>query len=289
MFDPARLVDKTIYVVSDLHLGDRSCRDNFYYYGNRDAFLSFLEFVKGDDNHFLLILGDLFEFWQCNLSTVIMENLDLLEKIAGLRYAYVIGNHDIDLQEFIDTPLLRHDFFDHMIRDFHATIGERRFYFLHGHEIDEFNRDLSPSWGRILTIVAGIFEEYNGGPILKESKGRRSVEERLEYMGECVLRIWNRVANLFTRSRRSSPKYELTPAQSRSRQGVFFHQLERLRKDPERGFDVVVCGHTHSARVMGNWYCNAGFWAKDYNTFARISREGGIELFRWLDNNPIRI
>ena len=58
--------EKNIVVVSDLHVGDKSNRDNFFSGGFNDLFLEFLNegWVKESE---LIILGDFFEFWQANL------------------------------------------------------------------------------------------------------------------------------------------------------------------------------------------------------------------------------
>ena len=58
---------RPVVVISDLHLGDRGPRDSFAV-GDREKQLTlFLDFVDQQQGE-LVVLGDLFEFWQMNVS-----------------------------------------------------------------------------------------------------------------------------------------------------------------------------------------------------------------------------
>ena len=103
----------TVFVISDLHMGDGGPRDNFAV-GDRSRQLDlFLEMVAARQAE-LVILGDLFDFWQMNLSRVVTLRLPLLDRLAALNALYVVGNHDADLAYFIGTGLLSHRFFQRM-------------------------------------------------------------------------------------------------------------------------------------------------------------------------------
>ena len=70
--------DRPIFVISDLHIGDGGPRDNF---GHKDSdrpgqLTEFLAHVKRENGK-LIIIGDLFEFWQASFSKVIMRNLNI--------------------------------------------------------------------------------------------------------------------------------------------------------------------------------------------------------------------
>ncbi|MDN5279947.1 MAG: UDP-2,3-diacylglucosamine hydrolase [Clostridiales bacterium] len=78
--------DKDIFVISDLHLGDHGKRDNFTVKGKDkdgneidrlELLNEFLDMVEKRDGQ-LVIVGDLFEFWQANIGEVIRKNLPLL-------------------------------------------------------------------------------------------------------------------------------------------------------------------------------------------------------------------
>ena len=53
------------FCVSDLHLCNRGPRDNFAYNGREARFSDFLDFVAASRGR-LIVLGDLFDWWQAN-------------------------------------------------------------------------------------------------------------------------------------------------------------------------------------------------------------------------------
>jgi UDP-2,3-diacylglucosamine pyrophosphatase LpxH len=282
------MANKTIYVISDLHIGDGGPRDNFAVGNRRSEFIQFLDYVKQNGGD-LFILGDLFEFWQLPLGRVIMSNIELLDKMAGLKVTYIIGNHDADLKAFIGRDMLRHPFFKRMSGPVARTIDGKKFKFQHGHEVDPFNAPEEPSWGTMLAIFAGIFEEQNGSPMLPSGE---TVEDTLETFGEALLRFWNWAVSRFARSVRGKtraprPKDELTPAQNPGRiRGL----LEEYRKNREsEGYDIAVAGHTHQAGRLEDWYFNSGDWAGVNNEFLTISPEGEIKFHQWRNNTDVLI
>ena len=94
-----------IFVISDLHMGDGGARDNFPL-DNREKELGlFLDYVASRRGE-LIVLGDLFEFWQMNLSKIVMKHMPLLDRLAAMNATYVVGNHDADLDDFIGTGFL---------------------------------------------------------------------------------------------------------------------------------------------------------------------------------------
>ena len=84
---------KPIFVVSDLHIGDGGTRDNFAVDNKDQQFDLFLDHVCEQDGE-LIVLGDLFDFWQANVGNVIVRCLPMLDRLAEMRAAYVVGNHD---------------------------------------------------------------------------------------------------------------------------------------------------------------------------------------------------
>ena len=90
-----------IIVVSDLHLGDKTKRDDFYTSNGERTFFDFLEWIKNNDDEYeeIIFAGDLFELWQCKLNFVLQCYCDLFEKLnylkeKGIKLVYVPGNHD---------------------------------------------------------------------------------------------------------------------------------------------------------------------------------------------------
>ncbi len=283
--------DKPVFIISDLHIGDGGPRDNFGCPGSErpDRLTAFLDHVEAAGGE-LIILGDLLEFWQAPVGDVIAHNRELLDRLGRMGAVYILGNHDSDLAGFVGTGLLRHDFFDAMLDvtpkpgrpgaspPYERRIGGKTFRLMHGHEVDPFNASPAPSWGRILSIFAGIFEEHNGSPRLA---GGKLIESRLEWLGERLLGVWHWLTTWLWRMRggSSAPGRQLTPAQKPSRAA---EMLRRYRAHHERGhYDVLVVGHTHHPGRLGDWYLNAGCWARQIANFVRIDPDGRADVYDW--------
>ena len=155
--------NRPIFVMSDLHMGDGGARDNFAV-GDRERERSlFLDYVAQEQGN-LIVLGDLFEFWQMNLSKIVMFRKPLLDRLATMNATYVLGNHDADLDGFVGTGFLPHPLFQRMCGPFERQIGGKRFKFMHGHEVDPVNTGDEPKWDRVFCIIAGMAEDKNGSP-----------------------------------------------------------------------------------------------------------------------------
>jgi UDP-2,3-diacylglucosamine pyrophosphatase LpxH len=270
---------RTIYIVSDLHMGDGGPRDNFAFDNKAQQFSLFLDMVEERGGE-LFVLGDLFEFWQANIGRAIKERMSFLDRLARMQTQYVIGNHDADFEGLAGTGLLNHPFFERMSGPFGRTIGDKVFQFMHGHEVDPFNRDGTPGWGRILSIFAGIIEDRKGSPLL--SAGGLT-EKSLLRLGRGFMWLWNMSVNRIEKSqtRQNPPGFDqsLTPAQAPERvKGILaLYQKDRLQK----GYDVLVAGHTHKAGSKGGWYYNSGCWVGLRNHFLRIEPDASVFVCEW--------
>ena len=60
-----------------------------------------------------------------------------------------------------------------------------------------------------------------------------------------------------------------------------YHYIFSSGMDSE--FDVLIVGHTHKAGQRGKWYYNSGCWASKKNSFVRISGNGKVEVFDWVN------
>ncbi len=274
--------DNPIFVISDLHMGDGGPRDNF---GHKSSdrpkqLMAFLDYVEREEGE-LLILGDLFEFWQASLSKVIVHNLPVLDRLAEARTTYVLGNHDADLMHFIGKDLLTHPFFGTMRGPFTREIGGKRFKFMHGHEVDPFNAGDTPGWGRMMAIFAGICEDKVGSPML----GNEPLESLLSRLGEWLLK---KAANAYAKLRESktkSAKKELTPAQNPDRAVEMLTKYSADRRT--EGYDMAVVGHTHQPGRIGDWYVNTGSWATTSNNVVRITPDGEVTVCESKDGDLV--
>lgn len=278
---------KNIVIVSDLHMGDGGARDNFAADGKERQFSLFLDHVESQGADFY-ILGDLFEFWQANVGTVLVHRMPFVERFARMKAVYVVGNHDADLGDLIGTGLLNHPFFERMSGPFSRQVEARTFRFMHGHELEPFNRDGRPHWGRILAILGGILEDRKGSPLL--SAGGLT-EKTLLKVGRSFMWLWNNSVNWFEKSRTDEPHHSvaesLTPTQEPGRvKGIFSLYQKDLRQN---GYDCLVAGHTHAAGLIGNWYANSGCWVGLRNNFLQITPAGEVEVWEWKNGQPVLI
>jgi UDP-2,3-diacylglucosamine pyrophosphatase LpxH len=130
-----------LVAVSDIHLGDNAA--------NRLGFVDFIErYLKPNAEEItaLYLLGDILDLWKRNSSTVIHDNLDILNSVCNLGFHvyYLVGNHDFIMADENGSAL-----FENPPRNLDgalanmtisatqtATSGKKRFRFIHGHQID---------------------------------------------------------------------------------------------------------------------------------------------------------
>jgi UDP-2,3-diacylglucosamine pyrophosphatase LpxH len=250
------------FCISDLHLCDRGPRDNFAYNGREGRFFDFLDFVAASQGR-LIVLGDLFDWWQVNVSDSVLAYLPLIDRLAAMNATYVVGNHDCALTKFIGNVLMpAHPIFQRCRRAFEETIGSRRFAFLHGHEADPYCRDMNPGTGEITAIISGILEDRNKGPF------RRGHAVEDEFVGtlESALTIWR------------------TLTFQHGRLAEMIDGVEAYRR--EAGAQVVVYGHTHEPGQIGNHHFNTGCWARQQDTFVRIEDNSTASVWQWEEGGP---
>ena len=277
--------NRSIFVISDLHMGDGGVRDNFPVNNRERELDSFLDYVAGQQAE-LIVLGDLFEFWQMNLSKIVMTRMPLLDRLAAMNATYVLGNHDADLDGVIGTDFLSHPLFQRMSEPFQREIGGRQFKFMHGHEVDAGNKDDWPEKGRVFCILAGLFEDKNNSPVFPNGD---FVEDDLERIGEGLLGPWaaiaSRVGRFLHLGGLGVGGDKLTPAQNRDRARQL---LNAYRQGKESGgYDVLIAGHTHQPGRIGNWYFNSGTWARKTNSFVEIAPTGYTAVLDWIDGRPV--
>ena len=250
----------SIFCVSDLHLCNGGPRDNFAVRGvNR--FRNFVDWVEHQDGE-LVILGDLFDWWQSNLSASVKTYYGLLQQLDRLCPLYVFGNHDNALVEFIGEGLMPNI---PVIRSaggpFTREIGGRRFAFLHGHEADTYCNSLNPGIGEITAIMTALAEDKNNGP---NSRGH-VVEDSMISAMEAPLNLWRHLT-----------------LQS-NRRDEMIDNVEKYRI--EKKSDVVIYGHTHKVGRIGDYHYNTGQWCRDHDTFVRIDDDGSVHTFEWSDDH----
>lgn len=279
-------------IISDLHLGVGDARDNFTHHNRLNSLIDFLHWTTSLDA-VVVIAGDLLELWQTNFSSLMVHwntplssqphgvVYSLFDLLAGIKAIYVLGNHDIDLLEFVNSPScnryrhvpwIGHPFFSTMTSEFSFVAGDRTFRVIHGHKGDSYCLDPKPGKGRISAIYAGIWEDRHGSPMRSKY---RSVESATVGRMERVIGFANRLLGRPSR---------LT-------------QLHRnlLNAVPLGG--SLIFGHTHKPGILLDkissqeearpWGYNCGSWAEaSPPTFVKVDPDGTAGVFEWVDNQP---
>lgn len=231
-----------LLVVSDLHIGNPFSRAS-------DSFGAFLDHARKNRYH-VCINGDGLEILQTSFANLANDTVRVIDRIravlaTGLKVFYVVGNHDIVLEHYLESwaeiricPFLN------------VRSGSVRIRIEHGHLYDPFFVK-HPRLYDALTRAAG--------PLL--------------HVYPDVYRLWSSYEKLKDRFSERSAGVEPSA----------YHQAAEMLL--RRGFDAVVFGHTHHAESVellpGKRYLNSGNWMHG-GTYVQI--EGGVlRLERWSD------
>ena len=231
-----------LLVVSDLHLGNPSS-------SARRRLVEFLDYAE-QENASVCINGDGFELLQTNLQTLAAETVAVINRLkrllqSGQRVYYVVGNHDILLEHFLEDWL-----FTHISPFLNVTSGESRIRVEHGHLYDPF---------------------FASHPGLYELSTRAA--RYLLFASPDVYSLWSRAQAAVDRRRR----------RTESNGGGVSAYHEAAATLLERGFDAVVFGHTHIAEELEldrGTYLNCGNWLES-STYVDIA-DGKASLCRWI-------
>ncbi len=231
-----------LLIVSDLHVG------NPYSAASRNLG-GFFEYARRE-RYNVCINGDGFEILQASFASLAADAVGVLKSIrslieAGLSVFYVVGNHDIALENFITawsgiqiTPFLN------------VSSGIERIRVEHGHLYDpSFVR--SPRFYEWMTRAAG--------PLL--------------HLYPDVYRLWTSYEDMKQRVKLSF--------RGGKGESSIYHEAARMLLS--RGFDVVIFGHTHRSEDLtfepGRRYVNSGNWVRG-GTFVEIDH-GKVALRQW--------
>jgi UDP-2,3-diacylglucosamine hydrolase len=244
--------EKPVYVVSDTHLGAVPPE-------TERAFRSFLEHVAREASY-LLINGDLFDFWFEYRHVILREHFRVAAKLAevveaGVPVAFVGGNHDAwggsFLREDVGMQLLGGG-------PVELVLGGRRTLVAHGDGLGKGDfkyRALKAVIRHPLSI--GAFR------VLHPDLGRKIA------------------------ARASTTEHKADAGDARARGRARFIQAwaeEQLRARPE--LELVLAGHAHVPAVVevepGRFYVNSGDWIGDRRWYVVLPPGGGApELRAW--------
>ncbi len=240
---PALVPETRFFFVSDLHLGAPRLGQDAEKEHRLASFLAHLD-PKRD---WLILLGDLFEFWVEYRTAIPRENLRTIQRLIGLRdkglpVLYFAGNHDFWLGSFFTRDLgipLIPDSLELVHRG-------KRFFIAHGDALGEGDRGYK-AMRRVFRSPVNIFLYRLIHPDLG-------------------IPLAKAVASL-SRSKGLKPDSPYTD-----------DALKRLRE----GYDFVIFGHTHRPLfipVGDKAYLNTGNWFKDF-TYGKWE-DGRLSLEVW--------
>lgn len=244
--------DAKLVVISDLHLGNPFSKA-------KNATVEFLHWASRHE-YDVVINGDGFEIAQVSFSRIARDVPEVFHALKtftarGRNIYYVIGNHDIVLENFLN------DWGGFKMAPFlNVWSGDKRIRIEHGHLYDPFfvkNPDLYEffTWlaGFALKVHPSLyqcwiaFEKFKSRFIWKDT-GEGIVGEHANFREAAV---------------------ELS----------------------QRGFDIVVFGHTHHAGEAslpeGRKYFNTGSWLMG-TPYLEI-KNGAIHLRRWEKDRELLI
>jgi len=292
---------KTI-VISDLHLGDKRKRDDFWTSGQWQNFILFLalniekrQIEKGDIDK-LIINGDLFELWQCNLAEIIQiyRHLFILwDRLSrnGIEIIYIPGNHDsvpftaivydknkkntsfsfyglkvtpkIDLLEVGNGFKLAFPYY---------TDGS--IWIEHGHRFDEYNmKATQESVGKKTAKLIATFEDLI--PDIDNILSEKILEPYYIAKQKVGNNKFLTILEFFkVASKENHPKKAYRQ---------FSKKVIKFAK--EKNVKVIITGHTHKEEIFkenGIVYVNTGSWVrKDYAVYCEYDKDE-ISLYKWI-------
>ena len=256
-----KINNKNLYIVSDLHMGDWTDKDNFKDF--RPEFERFLDYVERDPDYCLILNGDVFELWQSSIGDILRNYFDLLNRIVNMNSIFIVGNHDIDLQSLIGLNL-KNNFIDSLSSCLIVERNGKHIRIMHGHEFDKFNDPKkSMLLGKISALAAGWIEMQIGTTL-----GEKSTETILDKIAMFFV-------NLFSSIYRNLNK---TSSENKNKETFYSNLIEYHNKCID---NIIITGHTHDAGIISDWYFNSGSWQKKSPYFIAIDKSGSIIIRKW--------
>ena len=263
-------------------MGDRSRMDNFHRAGRESLFDSFLNYVEKQDGQ-IVILGDFFELLRYPVESILVRRRDLLDHLADMQAVYVPGNHDEDVVSMIDPYCPLHPFFTRITEPFTQCIGDRRFRFMHGHEIDPL---MNAGWKNLGRMIGAMTHRYE---LRRESRAAtRDALGLSSALDDPILRLRLRLRHSMIKTMRegrvrmSAERVRDLTRQIRTQRMITHYSDDRI----DDLYDVAIVGHTHYAATFGDWFFNSGSWTGRSNDFLSISPLGEVELLHWTACGP---
>jgi UDP-2,3-diacylglucosamine pyrophosphatase LpxH len=277
------LEEKTIVVVSDVHLGYRDKTDKNKMHSSKDDFKEFtLKLISKEiPCDYFIICGDFLDMWRRDLVGVVMENADIFNTLndlqnSGVDVKFVVGNHDYYLRNIIEKHY-GYNFSFYKGLTLKDEKNNEEYVFLHG---DEFDTLQDPFYYDIL-----CYSNDDAGEFM-ESAWKFFLQNRSLFK-----RIWD----LITKGRiEEAIKKLINPAEYRFTDEMMVayangYKLPAKIPDTEKKAmnyskeqeKILVFGHTHRPFVHVDKeekirIANTGTWVNKHtikNTFVTLSKK----------------
>ena len=247
--------EERLVVVSDLHLGNPVSTA-------RARLVAFLDHLR-DTGTSVCINGDGFDMLQTSFSRLAADIIPVINRLKALRadghrIYYIVGNHDIVFEHFLDEwSLCRLSPFLNL----HS--GNRRIRIEHGHLYDPF---------------------FARSPLLYGIATR--LARYALFAAPDTYKLWAKAEQLLQEAHRLRIAGTGTAHHNDHRHISFvgspYHEAASMIL--RRGFDAVVFGHTHAAEMVTlpeGLYVNSGNWLSG-STYVEINR-GELFMRTWED------
>jgi UDP-2,3-diacylglucosamine pyrophosphatase LpxH len=242
--------DGKCIVVSDVHLGIPD--------SNRDKFMDFIDNL-GTDVERLVLLGDIFDFWRRDPVGVLLENIDIVQKLLSLEprinVHFVIGNHDFHLIKF---PRSYFGITFNLNYDLSLEYGGTTYHFLHGYQLEH------KRFGRSLDIYEAFADKLCMAG---------------DDVGHAADAIWNVIGGGSSIVRERTNKI-IQPPEDRDLGKLKDYAFDLVNPEGEGIYkgEFLVYGHTHEPFLDDDKrVANTGSWVKPSASYLEIDA-GGIQL-----------
>ena len=218
-------------IMSDLHLGSKSCRAD-----------DILKFLNKLECYTLILNGDIIDGWALSRGSkwkdkhtkIVRKILKMAEK--GTTVVWIRGNHDDFLEEHLDTTIGNIYITDELT---YKGKDKRLYYIIHGDKLDVFSSKF-----KFIAKLGSIGYDFA---------------------------LWlNRWYNKY-RQWRGLPYYSLSKIIKDSVKTAvnFIEDFESnaIKLSKTKNCDVVVCGHIHKPTISEN-YMNSGDWCENCTALA---------------------
>lgn len=274
--------EKPIFVISDTHIAGGEKKDSLTI--NKEKLLwRFLDFVEKQDAE-LIITGDFLELWHSKLEKILKSHYALFGRLNQIHCTYILGNHDSELGKINRNTDPWHPFFERISQPVTRTISNKKFKFLHGHEVDPFifndRKNLYKALGGIVNIL-----QFNTNTC---TVTHDICSDILLEFGEFFIGTWNRLFKFLTKA--GDQFCNILPDEEVAflkRAGRTRCMLRRYREELNKGlYDIAIVGHTHKAGQFSDWYYNSGSWTGRRSNFLHITPDAEISVFDWTESGP---